>query len=140
MSTLRPARWWLVLALAVICGIAGGAEPTQRSAVDRVNTLEDIYGDTGDTFQAALGFVNFEGTPAQVAFPSYGLAVDDMVVKWREFTLESDETDCAVTSSAHGMSLRSKAWRYLPAMSCFSSMLRKASYRVSSTSAARTFL
>jgi len=62
-------------------------------------TLEDIYGDTGNTFQAAIGFVNFEGTTTGQAQQSYGLAIDDMVVKWREFVLEPDATDCAVSGS-----------------------------------------
>jgi hypothetical protein len=57
-------------------------------------TLEDIYGDTGNTFQAAIGFVNFEGTVANQARQSYGIAVDDMVVKWKEFVFESDVTNC----------------------------------------------
>ena len=52
------------------------------------------------TFQAAIGFVNFEGwLPSGIAQPGYGLAVDDMVVKWREFTLEEDTTDCATSGS-----------------------------------------
>jgi hypothetical protein len=60
----------------------------------RFGTLEDIYGDTGDNFQAAIGFINFEGTTDSVAQQSYGVALDDMVFKWREFTLAADETDC----------------------------------------------
>jgi hypothetical protein len=63
----------------------------------RLATLEDIYGDTGNTFQAAIGFVNFEGDPTGQAQQSYGLAVDDMVVKWREFELDPDITDCSVS-------------------------------------------
>jgi hypothetical protein len=50
----------------------------------RFITLEDFYGNTGNTFQAAIGFVSFEGTPSSQAQRSYGIAVDDMVVKWRE--------------------------------------------------------
>ena len=66
----------------------------------RLFTLEDLFGDTANTFQAAIGFIAFEGTPNTPApAQSYGLAVDDMVVAWREFTLEQDTTDCAVSGS-----------------------------------------
>ena len=65
----------------------------------RYTTLEDLYGASGNTFQAAIGFVNFEGTQANQARQSYGVAVDDMVVKWREFSLDPDATDCAVEGS-----------------------------------------
>jgi hypothetical protein len=71
-------------------------DEASRSNSDSPATLEDIYGDTGNTFQAAIGFVNFEGfywLPER----SYGLAVDDMVVKWREFVLDPDVTDCAAS-------------------------------------------
>jgi hypothetical protein len=60
----------------------------------RFNTLEDFYGDTGNTFQAAIGFQNFEGTPQNIAEQSFGLAVDDVVVGWREFTLGPDSAQC----------------------------------------------
>ncbi len=72
---------------------------TDAVAEARFQTLEDFFGDTGDTFQAAIGFVSFEGTPSSEATQSYGLGVDDMVVKWREFTLEEDTTDCATSGS-----------------------------------------
>ena len=62
-------------------------------------TLEDIYGDTGNTFQAAIGFVAFEGTDSNIAEQSYGISLDDMVIKWREFTLDPDETDCDESGS-----------------------------------------
>ena len=66
----------------------------------RFGTLEDIYGDSGNTFQGGLGFLNFQGT-GQVLEPGsgYGLGVDDMVVQWREFRLAKDETDCTPVSS-----------------------------------------
>jgi hypothetical protein len=71
-----------------------------RSEQARPQTLEDIYGDTGNSFQAAIGFIVFEGTTSSPAKQSYGLSVDDMVVKWREFTLDPDVTDCADGSCA----------------------------------------
>jgi hypothetical protein len=62
----------------------------------RFNTLEDIYGDTGDFFQGSIGLWNFEAGPTDPAPPiGYGMGVDDVVVEWREFTLEQDTTDCA---------------------------------------------
>jgi hypothetical protein len=60
----------------------------------RFATLEDIYGDTGNTFQAALGFVVFEGTAGAQAQQSYGLAVDDLVIKWKEITQVPDASNC----------------------------------------------
>ncbi len=65
----------------------------------RLFTLEDIYGDTGNTFQGALGFVNLQGKSA-VAQGGFGHAIDDMVIEWREFTLAPDATDCAAGSCA----------------------------------------
>jgi hypothetical protein len=85
--------------LLVLFAVIAGSE-TGRPEKDTPGTLEDIYGDTGNTFQAAIGFVNFEGTEFDEAQPSYGLAVDDVVVKWREFELAPDVTDCATGSCA----------------------------------------
>jgi hypothetical protein len=65
----------------------------------RFATLEDIYGDTGNTFQAAIGFINFEGTPNAGAGQSYGVAVDDLVLKWREYTFIPDATSCTANFS-----------------------------------------
>jgi hypothetical protein len=63
-------------------------------------TLEDLYGDAGNTFQGAVGFINFQGEVGSHAVTSYGEAIDDMVVEWREFTLAPDATDCATGSCA----------------------------------------
>ena len=60
----------------------------------RFNTLEDIYGDTGNTFQAAVSILNFDANTSPEAVTGFGLAVDDMKIEWREFTLEEDATDC----------------------------------------------
>jgi len=84
-----------LLLLASAVALAGGG-PTKNLCP---GTLEDIYGDTGNSFQAAIGFVAFEGTPASIAKQSYGVSIDDMVVKWREFTLDPDETDCDESGS-----------------------------------------
>ena len=62
----------------------------------RFSTLEDIYGDTGNDFQAALGFNNREPDPLTKGVPAgYGLAVDDMVVSWKETRLDLDTHTCS---------------------------------------------
>ena len=61
----------------------------------RFNTLEDLFGDTGDTFQAAVAIVNVESDSATAPVGGFGFAVDDMVVQWREVTEGLDQTDCA---------------------------------------------
>jgi hypothetical protein len=61
----------------------------------RFSTLEDLFGDTGEFFQASIGFWNFEASPGEAAPPiGFGIAVDDVVVEWREFSLIQDTTDC----------------------------------------------
>jgi hypothetical protein len=67
----------------------------------RFTTVEDIAGETKDTFQAAIGIVNFEKPDAAADDPatSYGIGVDDVVVEWQEITLVDDDTDCATAGS-----------------------------------------
>jgi hypothetical protein len=62
----------------------------------RFSTLEDIYGDTGETFQAAVGMLNVEkaSEDALDPVPSYGVGVDDMYFQWRELELVDDVTTC----------------------------------------------
>ena len=66
----------------------------------RFNTLEDFFGDAGNTFQGALGFVLFQGAVGNASVASYGEAIDDMVVEWREFELVADATDCVAGACA----------------------------------------
>jgi hypothetical protein len=70
----------------------------------RFGTLEDIYGDSGNSFQGGLGMLTFQGTGA-VLEPGagYGLGIDDMVVQWREFLLEQDETSCTPVDGGGGL-------------------------------------
>ncbi|MCP3978373.1 MAG: S8 family serine peptidase [bacterium] len=58
--------------------------------------LEDLFGPTGDTFRAAVGMINYEKAEPEDPNPAlgYGVAVDDMLVEWREFELVDDATDC----------------------------------------------
>jgi len=65
----------------------------------RFSTLEDIYGPSGDTFQAALGFRVFEGDATISPTTSYGVGVDDMRIMWREYKLIEDATDCGTSGS-----------------------------------------
>ncbi len=60
-------------------------------------TLEDLYGDTGNQFRGALEMFTRERT---VGIPTvaggFGIAVDDMVVSWKETRLDEDShTHCA---------------------------------------------
>jgi hypothetical protein len=64
----------------------------------RFTTLEDFFGDTGNAFQAALGFNNREpdiNTSGIAA--GFGVAVDDMVISWKETRLDESapENKCA---------------------------------------------
>ena len=95
MSSVRLAVRFVALTIIALALLL----LTNIVAQTTVATLEDFFGDTGDTFQAAIGFLSFEGTLSSEATESYGLAVDDMVVKWREYTLEEDTTDCDVSGS-----------------------------------------
>ncbi len=63
----------------------------------RYTTLEDIYGEAGDYFQAAVGILNFEKpTPTDPdPIPGFGIAVDDMFFEWREFFLTDDNSTCS---------------------------------------------
>ena len=62
----------------------------------RFDTLEDIFGDTGEFFQAGIGIANFEKNDPELPDPAtgYGIGVDDVVVEWREFNLIDDATAC----------------------------------------------
>ena len=64
------------------------------------STLEDLYGETGNSFQAAMGFVSFEGTSSDPATQSYGMGLDDMYVEWRELARGPDTTSCVTGQCA----------------------------------------
>ena len=74
----------------------------------RFTTLEDFYGETGKRFQAAFGFRNFEATAGSPAAPnSYGVAVDDMVISWKETRLDEDTHTCAGSGECADIEVRS---------------------------------
>jgi len=80
--------WVVLLALAA---------PAQTSAEEsNVATLEDVYGvPSAGNFQTAIGFRVLEGNSISgSAQTSFGLAVDDQVVTWREYTTVADATTC----------------------------------------------
>jgi hypothetical protein len=64
----------------------------------RFTTLEDFFGDSGNNFRAALGFNNREPdiNTAGTA-PGLGVAIDDMVISWKETRLDESapENKCA---------------------------------------------
>jgi hypothetical protein len=63
----------------------------------RFTTLEDFYGDTGNSFRGAVGFNNREPDSNTSGIPpGFGAAVDDMVVNWKETRLDADSTTCGV--------------------------------------------
>jgi len=105
VSASRGIERWGV----VVAGIVGGAalvgvlahtdgEPSDKRG-SCPGTLEDIYGDSGPRFQGSVGFVNFEADSNPEATTGFGIAVDDMKFEWREFTLEQDTTNCAISGT-----------------------------------------
>ncbi|HEX4825310.1 MAG TPA: hypothetical protein VFV19_13470 [Candidatus Polarisedimenticolaceae bacterium] len=74
----------------------------------RFTTLEDFYGQTGKRFQAAFGFRNFEATASSPVAPnSYGVAVDDMVISWKETRLDEDTHTCAGSGECADIEVKS---------------------------------
>ncbi len=59
----------------------------------RIDTLEDVIGEAGNRFQTALGFRIDEGN-GEFATSGYGVAVDDIVLAWREITLVPGAGTC----------------------------------------------
>ena len=72
-------------------GIQSSGGPDMRFTV-----LEELAGDTGSSFRAALGFNNREpdDNTSGIA-PGYGVAVDDMIISWKETRLDPDTHNCA---------------------------------------------
>ena len=93
----RPAFVTLVLGLTIV--LTAGSQVAARDAGPRPATLEDLFGPTGDLFQGALTFINFESDVATQPRSGYGWGVDDMIVQWREFRLDKDQSDCEVGGS-----------------------------------------
>jgi len=95
-------------AVAVSLLLLGPAAAASEEKL-RCDTLEDIYGEAGDRFQAAVGILIFEKPaltdPDPVA--GFGIAVDDMVLEWREFYLDDDNATCGSGGECAVISLQS---------------------------------
>ena len=72
-------------------------------------TLEDLYGDTGTHFQGAIGLYSVEPTPGNVGGPpgGYGVAIDDMVIIWKETRLDADTHACAGSGECATLEVKS---------------------------------
>ncbi len=97
---MDPSRVGRAAGCLCIAALASwGAADAGESVCPR--TLEDIYGPTGNSFQGAIGFLNFEARSSQnLPETGFGLAIDDVVVEWREFRLDGDTTSCAAGQCA----------------------------------------
>jgi hypothetical protein len=74
----------------------------------RFTTLEDFYGASGKRFQGAVGFRNFEAIPSSpAAADSYGIAIDDMVISWKETRLDADTHTCAGSGECADIEVKS---------------------------------
>jgi len=63
----------------------------------RFGTIEDIYGDTGNFFKAAIAIRNDEKDSPDEPDPAvgYGMGIDDVLLMWREFSVAADTVNCA---------------------------------------------
>src|SRR5262245_14743893 len=95
-----------LLAPALADGVKARRKPTGSDML--FATLEDFYGESGKRFQAAFGFRGFEATANSPAAPnSYGVAVDDMVISWKETRLDEDTHTCAGSGECAGIEVKS---------------------------------
>ena len=83
--------------LAAAACLAVGASVPAIGSVPDCATLEDLYGDTGTQFRAAVEFYTREMTPGTPSgHTGFGIALDDMVISWKETRLDEDShTHCA---------------------------------------------
>src|SRR5262245_488456 len=90
MRRSTHAAWLSVLGAF---GIAAAAE------ADGPNTIEDIYGDTGNFFKAAIAIRNDEKDSPDEPDPAtgYGLGIDDVLLMWREYSTVADAWNCGTS-------------------------------------------
>jgi hypothetical protein len=63
----------------------------------RFTTLEDVFGESGDQFQVGFSMINLEAAGSPAAVGGFGVAIDDVVMEWREFRQDKDSTTCTGT-------------------------------------------
>ncbi|HEX6852516.1 MAG TPA: hypothetical protein VF139_14050 [Candidatus Polarisedimenticolaceae bacterium] len=63
----------------------------------RFTTLEDVFGDSGDQFQVGFSMINLESGTSTAAVGGFGVAIDDVVMEWREFRQDKDSTVCGAS-------------------------------------------
>jgi len=97
MSHTRFVHGLLIVSIVVTAaGTALGDDTPKKDAEAKCATLEDFYGDTGTQFRAALGFNTREADTNTIGGSiGFGVAVDDMVISWKETRLDPDTHDCA---------------------------------------------
>ncbi len=96
-------RLGLVFVSVLICSraVAQSDPPAPKTLAPpqpmQFTTLEDLYGDTGNQFRGALEMFTRERTfSVPTVAGGFGIAVDDMVVSWKETRLDEDShTHCA---------------------------------------------
>jgi hypothetical protein len=88
-----------LLVVVLICGVAPVLAAPEPVEVEP-QTLEDLFGDTGNSFQAAVGLLTVEGQQGNPAGQGFGLAIDDMFVEWFEFSQVPDTTECSTGQCA----------------------------------------
>ncbi len=69
-------------------------------------TLEDIYEDAGEHYEAAFGFLVDESDETTEAGSGYGVAIDDVNMEWDEMHPVADQVDCGVNGQCGNLTLR----------------------------------
>ncbi len=74
--------------ISLLNGVGGGGFP---NGDPRYNTMDDVWGPTGQSWAGELGFHVFEPLGENTTQPAYGMGIDDMVIEWIE-TKPIDDT------------------------------------------------
>ena len=92
-----------------IAGLAALALVTSAGSGHPPGTIEDVYGDSGQFFKAAIALRSDEKDSPDEPDPatSFGLAIDDVLLMWREFALIADPWDCPSTGSCAVLDVQS---------------------------------
>ncbi len=92
-------RWSAPVLLLGVLTLAGAEDP--RPEAPAPGTIEDIYGDTGNFFKAAIAIRTDEKDSPDEPDPAvgYGLGVDDVLLMWREYSTVADIWNCGATGA-----------------------------------------